>query len=121
MPGGPDAEPGRGSSSGWTRSADDLGTEDRQIAAVGGPIEPGNLLRGSFSPWLDRPELPHVRFHDLRHTASTLMLSRGVHPKVASELLGHATVGITLDLYSRVSESMQREAARAMDARPTPG
>jgi integrase len=45
----------------------------------------------------------------------TLMLTSGVHPKVASEFLGHATVGITLDLYSHVSESMQREAARAMD------
>ncbi len=43
------------------------------------------------------------------------MLSRGVHPKVASELLGHSTVGIPLDLYSHVSESMQRDAARAMD------
>ena len=62
-----------------------------------------------------------VRFHDLRHTAASLMLSRGVHPKVASELLGHATVGITLDLYSHVSESMQREAARAMDDLLTPG
>jgi integrase len=89
-------------------------------SAVGGPIEPGNLLRRSFWPLLDRAELPHVRFHDLRHTAATLMLSRGVHPKVASELLGHATVGITLDLYSHVSESMQREAARAMDDLLTP-
>lgn len=84
-------------------------------SAVGGPIEPGNLLRRSFWPLLDRAGLPHIRFHDLRHTAATLMLSRGVHPKVASELLGHSTVGITLDLYSHVSESMQRDAARAMD------
>ncbi len=84
-------------------------------SAIGGPIEPGNLLRRSFWPLLARAGLPHVRFHDLRHTAATLMLGRGVHPKVASELLGHATVGITLDLYSHVSESMQRAAARAMD------
>ena len=92
--------------------------EERDLvftSAVGGPIEPGNLLRRSFWPLLERAGLPHVRFHDLRHTAATLMLGRGVHPKVASELLGHATVGITLDLYSHVSESMQREAARAMD------
>jgi integrase len=84
-------------------------------SAVGGPIEPGNLLRRSFWPLLDRAGLPHVRFHDLRHTAATLMLSRGVHPKVASELLGHSTVGVTLDLYSHVSESMQRGTARVMD------
>ena len=56
-----------------------------------------------------------MRFHDLRHTAATIMLSRGVHPKVASEILGHATVAITLDLYSHVTESMQAEAAQLMD------
>ncbi len=43
------------------------------------------------------------------------MLSRGVHPKVASEILGHATVAITLDLYSHVTESMQADAAKLMD------
>jgi integrase len=57
-----------------------------------------------------------VRFHDLRHTAATLMLGRGIHPKIVSEMLGHSTVGITLDLYSHVTPSMQREAARALDA-----
>lgn len=59
---------------------------------------------------------PRVRFHDLRHTAATLMLSRGVHPKIVSEMLGHATVAITLDLYSHVTPTMQTEAARVMDA-----
>lgn len=58
---------------------------------------------------------PRVRFHDLRHTAATLMLSRGVHPKIVSEMLGHATVAITLDLYSHVTPTMQREAAQVMD------
>lgn len=56
-----------------------------------------------------------VRFHDLRHTAATLMLSRGVHPKIVSEMLGHATIAITLDTYSHVIPTMQREAARVMD------
>jgi integrase len=59
--------------------------------------------------------LPPVRFHDLRHTAATLMLGRGVHPKIVSEMLGHSTVSITLDLYSHVSETMQREAVLVMD------
>jgi integrase len=59
--------------------------------------------------------VPQVRFHDLRHTAATLLLSRGVHPKVVSELLGHSTVAITLDVYSHVIPSMQREAAQVMD------
>jgi integrase len=48
----------------------------------------------------ERAAVPPMRFHDLRHTAATLMLSRGVHPKIVSEMLGHSTVAITLDLYS---------------------
>ena len=56
-----------------------------------------------------------IRFHDLRHTAATLMLLKGIHPKVVSEMLGHTTIGITLDLYSHVLPDMQREAAAAMD------
>lgn len=62
-----------------------------------------------------RAGVPRVRFHDLRHTAATLMLSRGVHPKIVSEMLGHATVAITLDVYSHVMPTMQLEAARLMD------
>jgi integrase len=62
-----------------------------------------------------RAGVPQVRFHDLRHTAATLLLGRGVHPKIVSEMLGHSTVAITLDLYSHVTPTMQREAASAMD------
>jgi integrase len=62
-----------------------------------------------------RASVPRVRFHDLRHTSATLLLGRGVHPKIVSEMLGHATVAITLDLYSHVTPTMQREAAVAMD------
>ncbi|AZO25893.1 MAG: integrase [Mesorhizobium sp.] len=60
--------------------------------------------------------LPRIRFHDLRHTHATQMLSAGVHPKVASERLGHSTIGITLDLYSHVMPGMQADAAEAVDA-----
>lgn len=73
-------------------------------------------LYDSFLKLLDRAGLPRIRFHDLRHTAATLMLSRGVHPKVASEMLGHSTIAIAVDLYSHVTETMQREATRSMDA-----
>jgi integrase len=59
--------------------------------------------------------LPKVRFHDLRHGHATLMLLQGVHPKVVSERLGHASVAITLDLYSHVLPSMQSSAAQAFD------
>ncbi len=56
-----------------------------------------------------------VRFHDARHTAATLLLGQGVHPKVVSDMLGHSTVAITLDTYSHVTPGMHREAAQVMD------
>lgn len=51
--------------------------------------------------------LPRVRFHDLRHTHATLALAAGVHPKVVSERLGHASITITLDTYSHAIPAMQ--------------
>ena len=60
--------------------------------------------------------LPRIRFHDLRHTHATHLLSNGVHPKVAQERLGHSSVGITLDLYSHVLPGMQEDAAAKVDA-----
>ena len=59
--------------------------------------------------------LPRIRFHDLRHAHATHLLSSGVHPKVASERLGHSKVGITLDLYSHVLPNMQADAAAVVD------
>jgi integrase len=56
-----------------------------------------------------------VMFHDARHTAATLLLGQGVHPKVVSDMLGHSTIAITLDTYSHVTPAMHREAARVMD------
>jgi integrase len=73
-------------------------------------------LRLALRRTLMRAGLPTIRFHDLRHSAATLMLSRGVHPKMASEMLGHSTIAITLDLYSHVTANMQRQAADAIDA-----
>ena len=55
--------------------------------------------------------LPVIRLHDLRHTHATLALRAGIHPKVVSERLGHATVAITLDTYSHAIPAMQEEAA----------
>ena len=83
---------------------------------TGAPIEATKFLRNSFAPLLKAAGLPPMRFHDLRHTAATLLLGRGVHPKIVSEMLGHSQIAITLDLYSHVTPTMQREATAAMDA-----
>lgn len=86
----------------------------------GKPQDGSHLLLGQFVPLLARAGLPRVRLHDLRHTAATLLLGRGVHPKIVSEMLGHTTVGITLDLYSHVTPTMQRQAVQAMDVLLSP-
>ena len=83
---------------------------------VGRPIEATNLLRRSFKPLLSSAGLPGIRFHDLRHSAATLLLEKGIHPKIVSDMLGHSQVGITLNLYSHVTPTMQKQAAEAMDA-----
>lgn len=82
----------------------------------GGPIRKSNLRRRSFGPLLTRAKLPQLRFHDLRHTAATLHLASGTHPKVVQEMLGHSTISMTLDTYSHVLPSMQKEAAAKLDA-----
>ena len=83
---------------------------------LGGPSKASNLLRRSFAPLLARAGIARLRFHDLRHTAATLMLGQGVHPKVVSEMLGHSQISVTLDLYSHVTPTMQRDATAAVDA-----
>lgn len=75
-----------------------------------------NLLHYHFLPLLKRAGLPRIRFHDLRHTAATLLLGQGVNPKIVSEMLGHASISITLDTYSHVLPDMPDLAAAAMDA-----
>ena len=64
-----------------------------------------------FRQAVKRSLLPSIRLHDLRHTHATLALQTGIHPKVVSERLGHATVSITLDTYSHAIPAMQEEAA----------
>jgi integrase len=63
-----------------------------------------------FQRLLKDAGLPHLRFHDLRHSAATLLLAMGVHPKVVQELLGHSDIGVTMDIYSHVLPSMQKDA-----------
>jgi integrase len=83
-------------------------------AGDGSAMNPANLS-AAWPKFLQRAGLPHVRFHDLRHAHATLMLMQGVHPKIVSERLGHASIAITLDTYSHVLPGMQAEAAEAFD------
>ena len=76
--------------------------DEARVAALGRPLEPGEAF-------------PRIRFHDLRHSAATLLLAEGVHPKIVQERLGHATIGITLDTYSHILPSMQQETAERLD------
>lgn len=65
--------------------------------------------------------LKGIRLHDARHTHATLMLKQGIHPKIVSERLGHATVTTTLDTYSHVLPGLQQAAARQFDENLQPG
>ena len=82
---------------------------------VGEPLDRRSITKYQFKKLLKRAELPEVRFHDLRHTCATLLLSRNVNPKIVSEMLGHASIAITLDTYSHVLPNMQSEAAKALE------
>ena len=81
----------------------------------GGYLRASNVRRRSFLPLIEEAEVPVIRFHDLRHTAATLLLLAGENPKVVSERLGHAGIQITLDIYSHVLPTMQKAAADKLD------
>ncbi len=81
---------------------------------VGWFIESTNL-RTMFRQLLEDAGLPRIRFHDLRHSAATLLLSMGVNVKVIQELLGHSNVSITLQVYSHMLPSMQKEAVDKLE------
>jgi integrase len=80
----------------------------------GRPLASRNIYR-AFHGLLEKAGIRRVRFHDLRHTAATLLLASRVNPKVVSEMLGHATVAITLDIYSHVLPDMQQDAAATLE------
>jgi hypothetical protein len=67
-------------------------------------------------PKKKRKLLPRLRFHDLRHSAATLLLAQGVHARYIMELLGHSSITLTMNTYGHVLEEMQRETARQTDA-----
>jgi len=83
--------------------------------AVGKPLIPTNETM-RFQRATAVAGLPVIRFHDMRHTAATLLLAEGVHPKVVADMLGHATITITLDTYSAYVPALHTQAAATMDA-----
>jgi len=85
------------------------------LSPDGSMLRISNFTRREWKPLLKRARLPDIRFHDLRHTAATLMLLAGVNVKVISERLGHSKVAFTMDTYTHVFPNMRREAASAVE------
>ncbi|HUG05804.1 MAG TPA: tyrosine-type recombinase/integrase, partial [Candidatus Limnocylindria bacterium] len=82
---------------------------------AGTPIDAGNFLARTHYPLLAATGLPRVRFHDLRHTAATLLLEAGAHPRVVADRLGHATPALVMNTYGHVTERMQKDATAALE------
>jgi integrase len=82
---------------------------------VGTALEQRNVTR-EFRVLIVAAGLPVVRFHDMRHTAATLLLAQGVDPRTIMETLGHSQISLTMNTYSHVLPSLQEEAAAKMNA-----
>jgi len=81
---------------------------------VGTPFTPSNIRR-AFRKLLKASGLPKIRFHDLRHTAASLMLNHGIPVLIVSKRLGHSKPSVTIDVYGHLIPSKQEEAAQLMD------
>jgi integrase len=83
-------------------------------STVGTPLDPRNINR-RFQKALERAGLGHIRLHDLRHSAASLLISQGVHPRAVMEALGHSQISLTMNLYGHVYEQGEEEVANTMD------
>ena len=86
---------------------------------TGTPVNPSNLRR-AFRELLKKSGLPKIRFHDLRHTAASLMLNNGTDVLIVSRRMGHAQASITLDVYGHLIPSKQEDVVQLMDEILTP-
>ena len=77
--------------------------------ADGSNVNPNSITK-HFHKLRKRIGLPHIRFHDLRHSYATLMMENDVHPKTVQQILGHSSVKVTLDLYSHATVNQQQAA-----------
>lgn len=82
--------------------------------ASGSRVDPSNVWR-LFRRLVQESGVPRIRFHDLRHTAASLMIRQGIPAKVVSDRLGHADVAFTLSVYTHLYEDQRRSAALSMD------
>lgn len=86
------------------------------VSEIGTPLDPRNVVR-HFKAALKRARLPEeTRFHDLRHSCATLLITQGVHPRVIMEILGHSQIATTMNTYAHVLPATQREATQKIDA-----
>jgi integrase len=83
--------------------------------SLGTHLNPTRDVLDLLKTFLKKAELPDIRFHDLRHSAATLLLSLGVHPKVVQEILGHSQISMTMDIYSHVLPSMHQDAMKKLN------
>jgi len=82
----------------------------------GTPLEARNVVR-AFKTILNKAGLPATtRFHDLRHSAATLLIAQGVHPRTVMEILGHSQIATTMKTYGHVLPETMKDAADRMDA-----
>jgi integrase len=91
-------------------------TNDRLLFCEwdGRPLSPDRVSR-AWEQLIKKLEFGHIRFHDARHTHSSLLLKAAIHPKIVQERLGHANIQTTLNIYSHVMPGMQRRAAEAFE------
>lgn len=97
---------------GMKRLAGDMWEEHDYVfcTPLGKHLNPGHGVLVQLKILLEKAGLPDIRFHDLRHSAATLLLSMGVHSKVVQEILGHSEISMTMDIYSHVLPTMQKDA-----------
>ena len=80
----------------------------------GAPIRPDSMTQ-KWTRFIEANSLPHIRFHDLRHSNATALIQAGVNPRVVQQRLGHADVNITLNTYTHVLPDMDMDAAEKLD------
>lgn len=82
---------------------------------IGSIVDTDNLRHRDFPRLLKKADLRRVRFHDLRHSTATLLLSLGIHPKIVQEILGHSNISVTMDVYSHALPTLQRDAMESLN------